>query len=80
MHNPSLTQESRYEPAKVVPLPQEPDMLEWLKTKGKLIKRDPDEKFAPIEAGNIDLLEIEGEFYDTDDEGDDDFELDDDEA
>ncbi|ACK73395.1 conserved hypothetical protein [Gloeothece citriformis PCC 7424] len=78
MHNPSLKQESRYEPAKVVPLPDEPDMLEWLSAQGRIIKREQDEKPASVESEDLDLLEIEGDYYDAED-SDDDFDIDDDE-
>ncbi|WP_013324653.1 DUF3134 domain-containing protein [Gloeothece verrucosa] len=80
MYNPSLQQEPRYEPAKVVPLPDEPSMIEWLTAQGRIIKRDPDEKQVSLEPQDIDLLEIEGDYYDTDDTDDDDFEIEDDDT
>lgn len=80
MYNPSLQQEPRYEPAKVVPLGGEPSMLEWLSTQGRLVKRDPEERQASIVAEDIDLLEIEGDYYEADDSDDDDFEIEEDEA
>ena len=43
MYNPSLRQESRHEPADVIPLNQETSLLDWLANTGRLIARDSHE-------------------------------------
>lgn len=69
MHNPSLTQTPRYEPAGVIPLEHQPSLLEWLAAEDRIIYREKDEK-SPLDAeDNNDLL---------DEELDDSFEKDDD--
>ena len=42
--NPSLTRYGRSEPAPVLPLREEPDLLSWLETSGRLVA---DEEAAP---------------------------------
>lgn len=40
MDNPSLRQEARYEPAKVIPLKQEGSLIDWLKATNRFIPRE----------------------------------------
>lgn len=40
MSNPALRQESRYEPAVVIPIKQEHSLLEWLESHNRLIPRE----------------------------------------
>ncbi|MGB3693740.1 MAG: DUF3134 domain-containing protein [Spirulinaceae cyanobacterium] len=77
MHNPSLTQETRYEPAKVIPLKQEVSLLDWLEANGRLIARDDNAgKVLPDSDEEIsDLMENDdAEFEDDSDDDDEDLE------
>jgi len=40
MINPSLRQESRYEPASVIPLKQDSSLLDWLEQNNRLMPRE----------------------------------------
>jgi len=40
MHNPSLRQEPRYEPATVIPLKQDTSLLDWLEQNNRLMPRE----------------------------------------
>jgi len=40
MNNPSLRQESRYEPATVIPLKQDTSLLDWLEANNRLMPRE----------------------------------------
>jgi hypothetical protein len=51
--NPSLTRYGRNEPAPVLPLRDEPDLLSWLETSGRLV--------ADEDTGNADLATVEEE-------------------
>ncbi len=72
MHNPSLTQETRYEPAKVIPLKQEFSLLDWLEANGRLIARDDNAgKVLPDSDEEIsDLMENDDPDFDDDDDDD----------
>lgn len=76
MYNPSLTQETRYEPAKVIPLKQEFSLLDWLEANGRLIARDDGtEKALPDSDEEIsDLMDNDDADYDDDDDDDEDLE------
>lgn len=43
VHNPSLIEEPRYEPAKVIPVMQEPSLIDWLEASGRLSARESTE-------------------------------------
>lgn len=62
--NPALTQESRYEPAKVIPLKRDGSLIDWLESNGRLIYRETQE----IEQEFDSDLDIEAL---TDDDSDD---------
>jgi phosphopantothenoylcysteine synthetase/decarboxylase len=73
MHNPSLRQEPRYEPAPVIPVNKDSSIIEWLEKNGRLTKREKEERELILE----DELEL-SEFMDTDDTYDVDIDDDDD--
>jgi Protein of unknown function (DUF3134) len=62
MHNPSLRQEPRYEPARVIPVNKDSSIIEWLERNNRLIPREREEHELVVE----DELEL-SEFMDTDD-------------
>ncbi|MDB9314604.1 DUF3134 family protein [Spirulina sp. CS-785/01] len=68
INSPALSQESRYEPATVIPLKQEDSLLNWLIAEGRLIARpdaeeeDKDETDPEIE----DLMEVDDKDFDDD--------------
>ena len=41
LRNPSLTQQPRYKPAEVIRSQQQPSILDWLESSGRLLARDP---------------------------------------
>ncbi len=53
MYNPSVRQESRYEPASVIPLKTDSSILEWLRNSGRMMPRDKEE----VEKNQINLEE-----------------------
>ena len=69
MHNPSLTKESRYEPAAVIPLKQDSSLLDWLAATGRLISREQQEteNLLEEEMEISELMEGEDHTYDDDD-------------
>ena len=62
MQNPSLRQEPRYEPARVIPVNKDSSIIEWLERTGRLIPREKEERELILE----DELEL-SEFMDSDD-------------
>lgn len=58
MHNPSLRQEARYEPASVIPIKQKSSIIEWLQNTNRLIPRDRDEREASIVDEDVELSEL----------------------
>ncbi|HIK10305.1 MAG TPA: DUF3134 domain-containing protein [Oscillatoriaceae cyanobacterium M33_DOE_052] len=44
MRNPSLTQQPRYKPAEVIRSQQQPSILDWLESSGRLLARDPSDE------------------------------------
>lgn len=74
MQNPSLRQEPRYEPARVIPVNKDSSIIEWLERTGRLIPREKEERELILE----DELEL-SEFMDSDDTYDIDIDDDDDE-
>jgi len=74
-HYPSLHQESRYEPAGVIPLKRERSLLDWLIAEGRIIARPVEEKETKIieEEESSDLLYLDDRIYDDGDDDLDDF-------
>lgn len=62
MQNPSLRQEPRYEPARVIPVNKDSSIIEWLERTGRLIPREKEERELVLP----DEIEL-SEFMDTDD-------------
>jgi hypothetical protein len=73
MQNPSLRQEPRYEPARVIPVNKDSSIIEWLERTGRLIPREKEERELILE----DELEL-SEFMESDDTYDMDLDDDDD--
>ena len=68
--NPALTRYGRKEPAPVLPLREEPDLLSWLETSGRLVE---DEESSTAEVSTVEEEELsalmgEKEDYNADDE------------
>ncbi len=68
--NPSLTRYGRSEPAPVLPLRDEPDLLSWLENSGRLVA---DEETASTDVSTVEEEELsalmgEKEDYNKDDE------------
>jgi hypothetical protein len=53
--NPSLTRYNRQEPAPVLPLRDEPDLLSWLETSGRLVA---DEENASTDVSTVEEEEL----------------------
>ncbi|SBO44133.1 DUF3134 family protein [Cyanobium sp. NIES-981] len=53
--NPSLTRYGRQEPAPVLPLRDEPDLLSWLESSGRLVA---DEETASTEVSTVEEEEL----------------------
>lgn len=53
--NPALTQESRYEPAQVIPLKQDSSLLDWLESNGRLMHRETQETEQGLFDSDIDI-------------------------
>ncbi len=72
--NPALTRYNRQDPAPVLPLREEPDLLTWLEASGRLITDDTSsvQDISTIEEEELSALMGEKEDYKTDDEGSDD--------
>ncbi|MDY6784909.1 MAG: DUF3134 family protein [Cyanobacteriota bacterium] len=62
-------QESRYEPASVIPLKRDSSLLDWLERKGRLIARDKQED--PRAASDVEEDDISGLIEDEDRDYDD---------
>ncbi len=79
MYNPSLREEPRHQPAGVIPLQQEPSILDWLQRTGRLLDRDSNEPGYLDEEEDIsDLMSGDEGGFDDDDDDDDGVGLDDD--
>ena len=75
--NPALTCYRRDDPAPVLPLREEPDLLSWLETTGRLVeeKEGDSQEISTIEEEELSALMGEKEDYKTDeDPSDDDWE------
>ena len=53
--NPALTRYGRKEPAPVLPLREEPDLLSWLETSGRLVE---DEESSTAEVSTVEEEEL----------------------
>ena len=75
--NPALTCYRRDDPAPVLPLREEPDLLSWLENTGRLVAENDGEsqEISTIEEEELSALMGEKEDYKTDeDQSDDDWE------
>lgn len=72
MHNPSLRQEPRYEPAAVIPLKKDSSLIDWLEATNRLIKREVVEEIPEVSSDDeldiTGLMEIDDDLYDDDDD------------
>jgi hypothetical protein len=68
--NPSLTRYDRNDPAPVLPLREEPDLLSWLETSGRLVadEEDASSDQATVEEEELSALMGDKEDYSKDDE------------
>lgn len=73
MHNPSLRQEARNQPAAVIPTIQDASILNWLEETGRLLARDPkdDRSYLEEEEEISELMGSDDSSYDDDDDLDD---------
>ncbi len=71
--NPALTRYRREEPAPVLPLREEPDLLSWLEASGRLVTDEvsSDEEISTIEEEELSALMGEKEDFKADDDDDD---------
>ena len=75
--NPALTRYGRNEPAPVLPLREEPDLLSWLENTGRLVAENEgdSQEISTIEEEELSALMGEKEDYKADeDQSDDDWE------
>ncbi len=75
--NPALTCYRRNDPAPVLPLREEPDLLSWLENTGRLVAENEgdSQEISTIEEEELSALMGEKEDYKTDeDQSDDDWE------
>ena len=72
--NPALTCYHRDEPAPVLPLRDEPDLLSWLENTGRLVtEKDSDsQEFSTIEEEELSALMGEKEDYKTEEDSSED--------
>ena len=68
--NPALTRYGRNEPAPVLPLREEPDLLSWLETSGRLIAEESSalQEISTVEEEELSALMGEKEDYKTEEE------------
>jgi len=68
--NPALTRYGRKEPAPILPLREEPDLLTWLEASGRLIadEESASQEVSTVEEEELSALMGEKEDYKTDDE------------
>jgi hypothetical protein len=74
MYNPSLTQEPRYEPAKILPLSRDRSHLDWLAAEGHLIARPNEDKESTfsedVEISDLLDLDVDEHIFDKVEEHD----------
>ena len=68
--NPALTCYHRDEPAPVLPLREEPDLLSWLETSGRLVSDEDsnDQEISTVEEEELSALMGEKEDYKAEEE------------
>ena len=68
--NPALTRYGRNEPAPVLPLREEPDLLTWLEASGRLVadEESASQEVSTVEEEELSALMGEKEDYKADDE------------
>ena len=68
--NPALTRYGRKEPAPVLPLREEPDLLTWLEDSGRLVadENNSDQEVSTIEEEELSALMGEKEDYKNEDD------------
>jgi len=68
--NPSLTRYGRTDPAPVLPLREEPDLLSWLEASGRLVADEDSDstEVSTVEEEELSALMGEKEDYNKDDE------------
>ena len=68
--NPALTRYGRQEPAPVLPLREEPDLLSWLETSGRLVSDEDsnDQEISTVEEEELSALMGEKEDYKAEEE------------
>ncbi len=68
--NPALTRYGRQEPAPVLPLREEPDLLSWLETSGRLVSDQDsnDQEISTVEEEELSALMGEKEDYKVEEE------------
>ena len=68
--NPALTRYGRQEPAPVLPLREEPDLLSWLETSGRLVADEDSgsQEVSTVEEEELSALMGEKEDYKSEDE------------
>ncbi len=74
--NPSLSYYRRDDPAPVLPLREEPDLLTWLQTTGRLLQEEKyqGQDLSTVEEEELSVLMGERENYSKDDEQEDNWE------
>ena len=68
--NPALTRYRKQEPAPVLPLREEPDLLSWLETSGRLVSDEDsnDQEISTVEEEELSALMGEKEDYKAEEE------------
>ena len=68
--NPALTRYGRNDPAPVLPLREEPDLLSWLEVSGRLVvdENSNEQEISTIEEEELSALMGEKEDYKTDED------------
>ena len=68
--NPALTRYRKEEPAPVLPLREEPDLLSWLETSGRLVSDEDsdDQEISTVEEEELSALMGEKEDYKAEEE------------
>ena len=68
--NPALSRYGRQEPAPVLPLREEPDLLSWLETSGRLVSDEDsnDQEISTVEEEELSALMGEKEDYKVEEE------------
>ncbi len=68
--NPALTRYGKEEPAPVLPLREEPDLLSWLEVSGRLVSDEDgnDQEISTVEEEELSALMGEKEDYKTEEE------------